>query len=115
MAKRLCKEQVDPECISSLLNCRLIALAKEPPSIEEEVGVRPIGVGEILRRIIGKAVMGVLKEEIKEAVGPLQTCSGHKSGCEAAIHAARSRFNEPECKVVIIVDAENAFNQVMHF
>ena len=50
--------------------CRLIPLDKNP-------GVRPTGVGEVLRRIIGKTISAMFKEEIKEAAGPLQVCAGH--------------------------------------
>ena len=35
-------------------------------------GIRHTGIGEVLRRIVGKTIAGYLKEEIKEAAGPLQ-------------------------------------------
>ena len=54
------------ECYNS---CTLIPLDKDP-------GVRPIEVGEILRRIIGKTISGFFKEEQKQAAGPLQVCAG---------------------------------------
>ena len=47
LARRLSTEHVDPFGLMPLLNNRLIPLDKNP-------GVRPIGVGETLRRIIGK-------------------------------------------------------------
>ena len=37
--------------------------------------IRPIGVGEVLRRIVAKTIARFLKEEIKEAAGPLQVCA----------------------------------------
>ena len=40
--------------------CRLIPLDKKP-------GLRPIGVGEVLRRIAGKAVMMLFKNDITHA------------------------------------------------
>ena len=40
---------VDPAGLTAFTACRLIALDKCP-------GVRPIGVGEVVRRIVGKAV-----------------------------------------------------------
>lgn len=36
---------------------------------DKNLGIRLIGVGEVLRRIVGKMVSGFLKEEIKEVVG----------------------------------------------
>ena len=35
---------------------------------------------------MGKTVSAFLKEEIKEATGPLQVCAGLSAGAEAAIH-----------------------------
>ena len=36
-------------------------------------GIRPIGVGEVLRRIIGQVISHHSNSEIKESAGPLQT------------------------------------------
>jgi hypothetical protein len=69
MCRRLCTENVDPSSISALTNCRLIPLDKDP-------GIRPIGIGEVLRRIMGKAVVMLLKPEILDTVGPLQLSAG---------------------------------------
>ena len=54
-----------PSLLEGYTSCRLIPLHKNP-------GIRPIGVGEVLRRIVGNTIAGFLKEEIKEAAGPLQ-------------------------------------------
>ena len=90
LAKQLCASEIyDIESIEPLLACRLIPLAKNP-------GVRPIGIGEVLRRIVGKAVMSTLKNDILNASGNLQLCAGHKSGCEIAIHSAVDLFNEDD-------------------
>ena len=48
-----------------------------------------MGVGEILRRIVGKAIMNVTAEEVQRAVGALQLCAGQPAGVEAAIHSMR--------------------------
>ena len=48
VGRRLCSSLVNPESISAFVACRLIPLDKCP-------GVRPIGVGEVPRRIIAKA------------------------------------------------------------
>ena len=54
----------------------------------------------------------MFKEEIKEAVGPLQVCAGHSAGSEAAIHAMNQVFNEEGADGVLLIDATNAFNQM---
>ena len=46
------------------------------------------------------------------AAGPLQTCSGLKGGIEAAIHAMRLTFEKENTEAVLLVDAENAFNNL---
>ena len=104
-ARRLCSTYVDPEGLLAYLACRLVPLSKNP-------GVRPIGIGEVLRRIIGKAVMRVVSMDVLQAVGPIQLCAGHLAGCEAAVHAMKSIFEEDETEAILLVDAANAFNNL---
>ena len=75
-------------------------------------GVRPVGIGETLRRIMGKTVARVLKEDIQLASGTLQTCAGLESGIEASIHAMRRTYEEDGCEAALLVDADNAFNRL---
>ena len=104
MARQLRTEDtLDPESISAALACRLIPLDKNP-------GLRPIGIGEVLRRLIGKAVTRVLRSDIEAAAGTLQLCAGQKGGCEAAIHSMVDIFDNTETHGIIQVDANNAFN-----
>ena len=95
----------DPKGLDAFVACRLIALDKCP-------GVRPIGIGETLRRIVGKAVSITLRADIQEAVGPIQLCASFEGGCEAAVHAMHQLFSMPHCDAVIQVDATNAFNSL---
>ena len=104
-ARRLCTEYVDPSDIRALVACRLKALNKNP-------GVRPIGICEVVRRIIGKVIMNVVGSEVLRVTGPLQLCSGHEAGAEAAIHAMRSVFQDEGTDAVLLVDASNAFNNL---
>ena len=66
----------------------------------------------MLRRIVGKAVIGVIKDDIQEAAGPLQSCAGLKSGIEASIHAVKKAWENPKTEAVLLVDADNAFNRL---
>ena len=88
LARRICSTYVDPTGLMPFVACRLIALDKCP-------GVRPIGIGETLRRIVNRAVVTALSDNIQHAAGPLQTCAGHMSGCEAAVHACMTFSNPP--------------------
>ncbi len=102
-AKRLCTTLVDPRCISPLLACRLIALDKNP-------GVRPIGIGELPRRIIAKAALSVTRSDILDSAGSTQLCAGQTAGAESAVHAVRQCFQQEGTEAVLLVDASNAFN-----
>ena len=103
--KSLCTESVIDESLEAFLACRLVPLDKQP-------GVRPIGVGEVLRRICGKTVMTVIKKDIIISSCKVQMCSGQKAGREAAVHAMRRVFESEEAEVVLLVDASNAFNNI---
>ena len=103
VARHLCTTLVNQESISALVACRLIPLDKCP-------GVRPIGVGEVARRIIAKAILRTIGKDIEEAAGSLQVCAGQDGGCEAAVHAMRSIFQDADTEGCLLVDASNAFN-----
>ena len=105
LSRNLTSKFVDPFSIEALTTCRLIPLSKNP-------GVRPIGIGEVLRRVMGKAINWILREDIQEAAGSLQAATGLKAGAEAAIHAMRTIFEDPATEGVILVDASNAFNSL---
>ena len=104
--KRLCVEEIkNTESLKSFIACRLIPLDKRP-------GLRPTGVGEVLRRIAGKAVMILLKKDVLQAAGSLQLCGGQVAGSEAAIHAMHDVFNDDNTEGILLIDAENAFNSI---
>ena len=56
--------------------------------------------------------MKVVKEDIKKAAGCLQLCAGQEARCEAATHAMHRIFESIETEVILMVDAENAFNSI---
>ena len=103
--KKLCSNVEDSKSLEAFLACRLIPLDKNP-------GIRPIGVGEVLRRIAGKVVVHTVREDVISSVGSLQVCAGQEAGCEAAIHAMHSIFESEETEAVLLLDASNAFNSI---
>lgn len=76
LARRLCTSSVHPESLSAFMACMSIN------SIDKSPGVRPIGIGEVPRRIIAKSILNVVGKDIQEAAVPLQACAGHDAGCE---------------------------------
>lgn len=92
----------------SLAAGRIIALDKCP-------GVRPVGVGETLYRLMAKVVLEVAGQEATAACGVKQLCGGLKSGIEGGIHAMCDQWaavGEKSEWGAVLVDARNAFNEV---
>ena len=80
--------------------------------MDKQPRVRPIGIGEILRRVIGKIVMILLKRDVLRATGSLQLCAGQDVGSEVAIYAVHGMFNKESTQAILMVDASNAFNTI---
>ena len=74
--------------------------------------MRPIGVGEVLRWTMGKAIKWTLKDNIQESAGPLQTVTGLKARAEAAIHWMWLIFEDSTTEVAILVDVNNTFDGI---
>ena len=96
---------VAPEGLSAFTACRLIALDKFPL-------VRPIGVSEVARRILGKAILTVIGGDVQQVAGTIQLCAGQETGSEAAIHAICQIFKQYHAEGVLLIDASNAFNRL---
>ena len=105
MTRKLCTAEDQHESLEAFVACSLTPLDKNP-------GLRPIGIGEIRRRIVGKVVVSTVREDITESVGLLQACAGRKAGSEAAVHAVHEIFKEQGTEAVLLMDATNGFNTV---
>ena len=105
VARRLCTTHISPEIIFPILACRLIALDKCR-------GVRPIGIGDMARRIMAKAVLQIVKGDLQEATGTKQLCTGQIAGVETAIHSVHDLFQHKDTEAVLLIDASNAFNSL---
>ena len=87
LAVRIATEEIDNEALTPYNACRLIPLDKNP-------GVRPIGVGKVLRRTILRCAENDLK-------------LGQKCGIEHVIHSLRKKFETPEIQGILLIDAGN--------
>jgi len=56
---------MDPAGLAAFTACQLIALNKNP-------GVRPIGIGEVCRRLIVKFILCIVRDDVVQAAGPIQ-------------------------------------------
>jgi hypothetical protein len=106
------------ELVPYFAGARLIARSKK------QGGVRPIAVGEVLRRLIAKCALASVSGPITQALKPLQLGVGVPLGTETIIHAVNTILeNHCDCpesdasdkgtdKVILQVDFTNAFNLV---
>ena len=102
-ARRLATEQMHD--LTPYNACRLIPLDKNP-------GVRPIGVGEVIRRIIGRNILRCIGNDLKILGQKRQLCLGQKCGIELPIHSLCETFELPETEGLLLIDAKNAFNSL---
>jgi hypothetical protein len=94
--------------IRALMEGRLIALDKQP-------GVHPIGIKDVACGLVSKWMVELTKEEAAIVCGFDQLCTGHEAGCETAAHWAAlewDRLSEMVDFGTLLIDAENAFNEV---
>ena len=91
--------------IRALMSGRLIALDKCS-------GVRPIGIGECLRRVMCKCMAEATKKDLEETCGSQQLASGVKAGIKRAVHAVEELFNstKEDGHGLLLMDASNAIN-----
>lgn len=92
-----------------LAGASLHALAKK------DGGIRPIAVGETLRRLTSKLVGTRAVDEAREYLQPLQCGVRCANGAEAVVHMTAQymfRHSDDRSKAVLKIDFENAFNSV---
>jgi len=111
LCHRLCNSIVPWDDVRALMASHLIALNKFP-------GVRLIGIGETLCRVIGKTVCLATRLDAALVCGSDQLCAGLQAEIEGAIHAMNGLFAAHQDDVngwgvlVDAVDAANAFNSL---
>ena len=71
-AKRLTTSIIPPHDLITYNGCRLVALDKCP-------GVRPIGIGEVMRRITGRIIVDCIRQDLTSLGGNMQLCLGHRN------------------------------------
>ena len=77
-------------------------------------GIRPIAVGNTIRRVAGKVISTNMQQDLGNYLRPVQLGYGTKAGCEAAIHSVRQYMQEENssARVILKGDYTNAFNSV---
>ena len=80
--------------------------------MDKNPGVRPIGVSEVLRRIVGKVFIRCVSSDLIQLGLDKQLCLGQKGGIEYAIHSLRSAYEDKNNEAMLLIDADNAFNSL---
>ena len=106
----LCAGRAPPEIVPHLCGASLFACKKKGG------GLRPIAVGEILRRLTSKCISRGVQAEAFCVLTPLQVGVGVPVGCEAIVHAVAHVQEDtnihPEERWTLLLDFSNAFNSV---
>jgi len=101
---------VPPSIAHLLVSGNLVPLKKK------DGNVRPIVVGEVLRRLVSKLCASKAYEVSAEYLQPLQVGVGVSGGVETLLHAfnriIRSDLVVPEKTTLALIDFSNAFNEV---
>jgi hypothetical protein len=108
-ANTLARGDAPPELAPYLAGASLFALEKKGG------GLRPIAVGEILRRLVGKALCKEVQESAKTYFFPHQVGVACSQGTECAVHTVNqwvARNAATANRVVLKLDFANAFNTV---
>ena len=79
---------------------------------KKEGGLRPIAVGNTLRRLSSKLASGAVMPQAAELLMPMQLGCGVPGGAEAIVHAARNYVHKRNDFTLVKLDFANAFNSV---
>lgn len=89
----------------ALRACRLIPLRKHAD------GVRPIAIGEVWLRLVGKCAMAV-SSDVGKHMAPLQLGVGVPGGAQCIGHAVQAGLSAHTEHVTLQIDCKNAFNSL---
>ena len=84
-------------------------------AVKKSGGLRPVAVGDVFRRLVGKSIMYKVAGRAANILRPIQFGVGVRGGCEGVVHATRATLASqtiPEENLWSLqVDLVNGFNQ----
>ena len=106
-----CQGLYSPFCYPPSLWCPSSCLS------QEEWRLRPIAVGEVLRRLTSKCLSFAVRSAAFAHLAPLQLGVNVKGSCEAVIHSVSQLMSsgQPDQQRVLLLDFTNAFNTINRF
>ena len=87
-------------------------IKKEATSVGEAPDVRPIGIGECLRRCIHSALVSQYKPLLRDHLWPQQVALGVEGGLSILVFGLRLALEVHPDWVVVKMDMRNAFNEI---
>ena len=94
---------------------QFVLCARLLPFKKKDDGVRPIAVGEVLRRLVAKLVLKQAMPDIQQFFPPLQLGVGVSDAVTHLVHMVRAAHDAclaDHTKGVLQIDISNAFNTV---
>ena len=110
MVKLLCAGDTPAEVVPYLCGATILACQKKGG------GLRPIAVGEVLRRLSSKCLSQAVQSDAFRSLTPLQVGVSVKAGCEAIVHSVTRTLEDPNIQPqerwTLLLDFSNAFNSI---
>ena len=110
VVRLLCAGRAPVEVVPHLCGATLL------PCQKKGGGLRPIAVGEVLRRLTSKCLSHAVQSEAYSTLTPLQVGVGVKGGCEANVHSVSKVLEDPSISPddswTLLLDFSNAFNNI---
>ena len=78
---------------------------------KKDNSLRPIAVGNLLRRLVSKCFSSALADRAAALLSPHQLGVGVRGGCEAIAHAVKEAVTTDPSRWVLQADLVNAYNQ----
>ena len=89
-----------------------LAGARLHAALKKDGGIRPIAVGNLLRRLVGRCCSTRLQEKASAYFSPHQLGVGVRKGCETILHSTRKVLEVDPSLWCLQIDFINAFNLV---
>ena len=110
LTNKILRGDVSDYTVNLLFSSNLTALRMK------DSGIRPVSVGNVIRRLAAKAGCYAVSRAVSHELLPIQRGVSVKGGAAAAVHAVRkfitNNVDSDDPKIIVKLDSMNAFNSV---
>uniref|UniRef100_A0A1X7SS29 Reverse transcriptase domain-containing protein n=1 Tax=Amphimedon queenslandica TaxID=400682 RepID=A0A1X7SS29_AMPQE len=79
-------------------------------------GLRPIAIGEVIRRLVSKCLASFIMPQVRQSLPPHQLGVGVSNGAESLVHSLKLLLSNPSVpplsQCCLLLDFSNAFNSI---